>query len=280
MVQASAQLQRTFMQTPQLHCSCCCCSTQCSLSRMDPPVLFWLTRSHRGDALHPGLPWHYCSHQVLHWFHLSTEAWLGFNKKHWLDLSSHFFSSSPWNSDNWLFHLIKYLHSLVLAHPALPGAARAPLALQGRQCSPKWASQHSSSSHKSLPQPAPSQRPLSSCRHPRWAHRLGMVLPQVQPLAAPASRAGLSHGGTCKTSRGLWQLPLGFTCKGNISTSAGARGCGTAGSDTRVTGGAGTALDRTSSQLLPGSGHALGATHSIHTRKGGATPAGNAAISK
>lgn len=59
-----------------------------------------------GDALHPGLPWYYSSDQVLHCFHLSTEAWLGSNKKHGLDLSSHFFSSNPWNSDNWLFHLL------------------------------------------------------------------------------------------------------------------------------------------------------------------------------
>lgn len=35
-----------------------------------------------GDALHPGLPRHYGSHQLLHCFHLSTEAWLGYNKKH------------------------------------------------------------------------------------------------------------------------------------------------------------------------------------------------------
>lgn len=106
MVQASAQLQRTFMQTPQLHCSRSCCSTLCSLSRTDPPGCSGWPHHTLGDALHPGLPWHCNSHQVLHGFHLSTEAWLGLNKKHCLDLSSHFFPSSPRNSDNWLFHLI------------------------------------------------------------------------------------------------------------------------------------------------------------------------------
>lgn len=169
------------------------------------------------------------------------------------------------------FNSLKYLHSLVIAHPALPGAARAPLGLQGRQCSPKWASQHSTQQPQQPSPASPFPKATVLLQTPTlssWAGEL-MVLTQLQPLGAPGSRAGLSHGGDMQNIQGLWQLPLGFTCKGNISTSPRAQGCGTAGSDTQVTGGARTALYRMSSQLLSGSGHAVGATHSIHTQKEG-----------
>lgn len=87
------------------------------------------------------------------------------------------------NSDNWLFHFV------------------APLALQ---CSPKWASQQPQEPCAASPFPkAPVllQTPTLSS----WAG---------EPLTAPGSRAGLSHGGTCKTSRGVMAAPTWFHLQG------------------------------------------------------------------
>lgn len=171
------------------------------------------------------------------------------------------------------FHLMKYLHSLVLAHPALPGAARAPLALQGRQCSPKWASQHSPSSHGAFSsQPFPKAPVL--LQTPTLSSGAG-ELPQLQPSLLLVPGQDWAMGGHAKHPGGYGSSPLVSPARGTSAPLPGHGAVAQWGQTHEWQEGWYSTV-----QLLSGSGHAVGATHSIHTRKGGLTPAGNAAISK
>lgn len=160
-----------------------------------------------GDALHPGLPWYYSSHQVQHCFYLSTEAWLGFNKKAQIGLVLSLLFQQL--MEQWQlafpFNSLKYLHSLILAHPALPGA---PPAVQEGQCSPKRASQHFPAATRAF-----SSQPLPKGHCPpaeTHAEPLGWGAPRCSWLQGRTE----PWGGTMQNIQGLTAAPTWFHLQG------------------------------------------------------------------